>query len=49
MGMFWGIQNNLKIRDCARVSRQRSSAKKVQPNLFCGCFNVGCLGCLECC
>ena len=34
------IQNNLNIRDSARVSRLRSSANKVQPNLFCGCFNV---------
>ena len=37
---FLGIQNNLKIRGSARVSRPRSSANKVQPNLFCGCFNV---------
>ena len=47
--VFQGIQNNLKIRGSARVSRPRSSANKVQPNLFCGCFNIGCLGCLECC
>ena len=30
-----GIQNNLKIRGSARVSRSRSSANKVQSNLFC--------------
>ena len=34
MGNFLGIQNNLKIRGSARVSRQRSSANKVQANLF---------------
>ena len=34
MGIFWGIQNNLKICGSAHVSRPRSSAKKVQPNLF---------------
>ena len=33
---FLGIQNNLKIRGSARVSRPRSSANKVQPNLFYG-------------
>ena len=33
---FLGIQNNLKIRGSARVSRPRASANKVQPNLFCG-------------
>ena len=37
---FLGIQNNLKIRGSARVSRPRSSANKVQPNLFCVCFNI---------
>ena len=31
---FLGIQNNLKIRGSARVSRLRSSANKEQPNLF---------------
>ena len=31
---FFGIQNNLKIRGSARVSRPRSSANKVQPNLI---------------
>ena len=31
---FGGIQNNLKIRGSVRVSRPRSSANKVQPNLF---------------
>ena len=36
---FWGIQNNLRIRGSARVSRPRSSANKVQPNLFCYFFN----------
>ena len=34
MGIFLGIQNNLKIRGSARVSRPRSSANKVQANLF---------------
>ena len=34
MGIFWGIQNNLKIRGSARVSRPRSSAIEVRPNLF---------------
>ena len=33
-------QNNLKIRGNARVSRPRSSVNKVQPNLFCSCFNI---------
>ena len=32
--IFLGIQNNLKIRGSARVSRPRSSANKVQQNLF---------------
>ena len=33
--VFLGIQNNLKIGGtAARVSRPRSSANKVQPNLF---------------
>ena len=31
---FLGIQNNLKIRGSHRVSRPRSSANKVQPNVF---------------
>ena len=31
---FWGIQNKLKIRGSARVSRPHSSVNKVQPNLF---------------
>ena len=31
--IFLGIQNNLKICGSARVSRPRSSANKVQPNL----------------
>ena len=35
-----GIQNNLKIRSSAHVSQMHSSANKVQPNLFCGCFNI---------
>ena len=35
MGIFLGIQNNLKIRGSARVSQPRSFANKVQPNLFC--------------
>jgi len=34
VGIFWGIQNNLRIRGSARVSRPRSSVNKVQPNLF---------------
>ena len=34
MGIFLGIQNNLKIHGSARVSRPRSSANKVQSNLF---------------
>ena len=34
MGIFLGIQNNLKIRGSARVSRPRSSANKIQANLF---------------
>ena len=35
VGIFLGIQNNLKIRGSARVSQPRSSVNKVQPNLFC--------------
>ena len=35
-----GIQNNLKIRGSACVSRPHSSANIVQPNLFGGCFNI---------
>ena len=35
---FGGVQNNLKIRGSARVSRPRSCPNKVQPNLFCGCL-----------
>ena len=31
---FGGTQNNVKSRGSARVSRPRSSANKVQPNLF---------------
>ena len=31
---FGGTQNNVKRRGSARVSRPRSSANKVQPNLF---------------
>ena len=34
MGIFLGIQNNLKICGSARVYRPRSSVNKVQPNLF---------------
>ena len=42
-----GIQDNLKICGSARVSRSRSSANKIQPNLFCGClFGPGCFGVL---
>ena len=33
MGIFLGIQNNLKICGSARVSRPRNSVNKVQPNL----------------
>ena len=32
VAIFLGVQNNLKIRCSARVSRLRSSAAKVQPN-----------------
>ena len=32
VGIFWGVQNNLKIRGSARVSRLRSSATEEQPN-----------------
>ena len=40
-----GIQNNLKIRGSARVSRPCSSVNKVQPNLFCGyLFGPGIFG-----
>ena len=35
---FLGIQNNLKIRGSVCVSWLRSSANKVQPNLFCSCL-----------
>ena len=31
---FLGIQNNLKIRGSARITRPHSSAIKVQPTLF---------------
>ena len=34
VGIFWGIQNNLKIRGSAHVSRPCSSANKVRSNLF---------------
>ena len=34
MGIFLGIQNNLKICGSARISRPRSSVNKVHPNLF---------------
>ena len=34
MGIFLGIQNNLKICGSARASQPRSSVNKVQPNLF---------------
>ena len=34
MGIFLGIQSSLKICGSARESRLRSSANKVQPNLF---------------
>ena len=34
MGIFLGIQSNLKICGGARESRPRSFANKVQPNLF---------------
>ena len=37
---FLGIQNNLKILGSARVSWQHRSTNKVQPNLFCSCFNI---------
>ena len=32
VGIFLGVQNSLKIRGSARVSRLRSSATKEQPN-----------------
>ena len=32
VGIFWGVQNNLKIHGSARVSRLRSSATEEQPN-----------------
>ena len=35
VGIFLDIQNNLKIHGSACVSQPRSSANKVQPNLFC--------------
>ena len=34
------IQNSRKIRESSRVSRPRSSANKLKPNLFCDCFNI---------
>ena len=34
VGIFLGIQNDLKIRGSARASRPRSSVNKVEPNLF---------------
>ena len=37
---FLGIQNNLKILGSARVSWQHRFTNKVQPNLFCSCFNI---------
>lgn len=44
---FWRTQTNVKSRGRARVSRPRSSANKVQPNLFCGCFIVAPAFCPE--
>ena len=35
IGILGGIQNNLKIHGSALVPWPRSSANKVQPNLFC--------------
>ena len=40
---FLGLQNKLDIRGSACVSWLRSSVNKVQPNLFCGCFNIQCI------
>ena len=34
VGIYLGIQNKLKIQASAYVSQPRSSANKVQPNLF---------------
>ena len=39
MGIFLAIQNNLKIRDSARISRQQCSMIKVPPNLF-SCLEI---------
>ena len=39
LGIFVGIQNNLRICDSSLVSRPRSCTNKVQPNLFCYCLN----------
>ena len=39
---FWGVFKTISLlRGSVRVSWLRSSANKVQPNLFCGCFNIG--------
>ena len=43
-GIFWGIQNNLKICDSSCVSWPHSTAKKVQPNLFWECLGWDFLG-----
>ena len=37
VGIFGGIQNNLKICDSSCVSWPHSSLNKAQPNLFCDC------------
>ena len=36
-GDILGIQNNLKIRRSAPISRPHSSVSKVKPHLVCGC------------
>ena len=39
LGIFVGIQNNLRICDSSLVSRPRSCTNKVKPNLFCDYLN----------
>ena len=40
VGIFWGIQNNLKICYSPCVSQLCSSTKKVKPKLFCDYLNM---------
>ena len=41
MGIFLGIQNNLKILGSAYISQPLSSVSKVKPDLVCSCSFKG--------